>query len=218
MAKEVSGRWVRKGGEERAEGEGEGEGEETKGGSEGETEEKGQGEAGKKAETDTRKKSDGETTVKEKETHTSLKLTGLRDWSSAIFGDPLLATIFSDPLQQPPSPHFLEGFNGEEPDPDPNPRHLPPNLGYPLDRTIIEDIDTAWIRLLFYQIYHAVARIVTEFYRPRQDSSARELEGRRKLNEVLARLAEVPDDAKKRHQRPSGEMSPAKRVRGGEDG
>ncbi|KAK4041007.1 hypothetical protein C8A01DRAFT_34947 [Parachaetomium inaequale] len=141
------------------------------------------------------------------------KLTGLRDWSSAVFGDPLLATIFSDPHQQPPSAAFLEGFNDEKLDPDPRHTHLP----YPLNRAIIEGVDTAWIRLLFYQAYHAVARIVSEFYRPRQDSSARELEARRKLNEVLAKLAEVPDDSKKKHQRPSGEMSPAKRLRGAED-
>jgi hypothetical protein len=97
---------------------------------------------------------------------------------------------------------------------------------------------------------------VSEFYRPRQESSARELEARKKLNEVLARLGEVGDDfgvgvgvarsvaaaaavagggdigaagggggggaggvdvAKRRMRRGSGEMSPAKRVRGGED-
>ncbi|KAL2194569.1 hypothetical protein P885DRAFT_42857 [Corynascus similis CBS 632.67] len=149
----------------------------------------------------------------------SLNVTGLRDWSSAIFGDPLLATIFSDPVghQQPPPPTFLEGFNAEKPDtgPDHHPQassHLP----YPLDGTILEGVDTAWVRLLLYQVYHTVTRIVGEFYRPRQDSGARELEARRKLNEVLAKLAEVPDDVKRRHRRPSGEMSPAKRPRSGD--
>ncbi|KAH8645633.1 hypothetical protein BX600DRAFT_477722 [Xylariales sp. PMI_506] len=33
-------------------------------------------------------------------------LTGLRDWSNSIFGDPLMACIFS----QNPSPEFLDGF------------------------------------------------------------------------------------------------------------
>ncbi|KAL2185992.1 hypothetical protein L209DRAFT_688592 [Thermothelomyces heterothallicus CBS 203.75] len=146
-----------------------------------------------------------------------LKLTGLRDWSSAIFGDPLLATIFSDPVgnRQPPSSAFLEGFNAEDLDHnsghDPGARRLP----YPLDldHTIIQGVDTAWIRILFYKVYHAVTRIVREFYRPRPDSSARELEARRQLNGVLAKLAEVSGDAKKRHPRPTGEMSPAKRPR-----
>ena len=146
-----------------------------------------------------------------------LKFAGLRDWSSCVFGDPLLATVFSDPLlqqhqhQHQPSTAFLQGFNGSIPDSRPS---SPTRLPFPLNRDIIEDIDTAWIRLLLYQVYHAVARIVREFYRPRPDSSARELEARKSLNEVLAKLAEVPDDPKRRHQRPSGEMSPAKRVKG----
>lgn len=172
-----------------------------------------------------------------------LTLTGLRDWSSAIFGDPLLATVFSDPHQLPPSPSFLDGFNNSF-SPDSNPPNNTTNLPYPLNPTIIQSPATAHIRLLLYQVYHAVARIVSEFYRPRQQSSTRELEARRKLNEVLARLAEVGDDggggvasgvatggvtaaaaaagdavdiAKRRLRRGSGEMSPAKRVRGGED-
>jgi hypothetical protein len=204
----------------------------------------------------------------------TLALTGLRDWSSAIFGDPLLAALFSDPHQLPPSASFLDGFNNNSspnaspnasinpssPPNHPNPQNHPPPdpphplLPYPLNPTIIQSAQTAHIRLLLYQVYHAVVRIVSEFYRPRQESSARELEARRKLNEVLARLGEVGDDfgvgvarsvsvgvgavggdggvigggsggtgagvvdvAKRRLRRGSGEMSPAKRVRGGED-
>jgi hypothetical protein len=207
-----------------------------------------------------------------------LALTGLRDWSSAIFGDPLLASLFSDPHQLPPSPSFLDGFNSplhpssspthshphqpsdhhhHHPPPNlPTPHSHPPTLPYPLNPAIIQSPQTAHIRLLLYQVYHAVARVVSEFYRPRQESSARELEARKKLNEVLARLGEVGDDfgvgvgvarsvaaaaavagggdigaagggggggaggvdvAKRRMRRGSGEMSPAKRVRGGED-
>ncbi|KAK4156429.1 hypothetical protein C8A00DRAFT_12645 [Chaetomidium leptoderma] len=200
-------------------------------GGKGEEEEE-QGRGGEKeqeevvGEVDTEEEKSEATTQTETDTqHTrprpNLKLTGLRDWSSCVFGDPLLAAVFSDLHQQPPSTAFLEGFNGDDDDDDdddkpdhPRHAHAHHHLPYPLNRTVIEDIDTAWIRLLFYQVYHAVARIVGEFYRPRQDSTARELEARRKLNEVLARLAEVPDDAKKRHKRPSGEMSPAKRIRG----
>ncbi|KAK4124195.1 hypothetical protein N657DRAFT_571124 [Parathielavia appendiculata] len=153
-----------------------------------------------------------------------LRVTGLCDWSSCVFGDPLLAAVFSDPQQQqPPSSAFLGGFSGEkqrEPNPDYHHRRpLDPHhhLPFPLNEIVIEATDTAWIRILLYQVYHAATHIVGEFYRPRQDSSARELEARRKLNEALARLAEVPDDAKRKHQRPSGEMSPAKRQRGPEE-
>ncbi|KXX78545.1 hypothetical protein MMYC01_204961 [Madurella mycetomatis] len=140
----------------------------------------------------------------------NLNVTGLRDWSSCVFGDPLLATVFSDPQQQPPSAGFLEGFNGKKPQQKLDAADI---KHIPLNRDIIEAVDTAWIRLLLYQAYHSVVHIVSEFYRPRPDSSTRELEARRKLNEVLARLAEVADDAKRRHQRPSGEMSPAKRIK-----
>ncbi|KAH6649639.1 hypothetical protein F5144DRAFT_12927 [Chaetomium tenue] len=165
---------------------------------------------------DNEEKGEPDTTQKrDTQSQQNLKLTGLRDWSSAIFGDPLLASVFSDPHQPLPSSAFLEGFNGKKPDPSADSRHT--KLPYPLNPTTIENSDTAWIRLLFYQVYHTVTRIVSEFYRPRQDSSARELEARKKLNEVLAKLAEVPDNTKKRHQRPSGEMSPAKRLRGAED-
>lgn len=104
------------------------------------------------------------------------------------------------------------------PDHDYHPSSQTRHLLFPLNRDIIEDVDTAWIRLLLYAVYHSVAGIVSEFYRPRPDSSVRELEARRALNEVLEKLVEVPDDPKKRHRRPSGEMSPAKRLRGVEDG
>ncbi|KAK4236942.1 hypothetical protein C8A03DRAFT_35141 [Achaetomium macrosporum] len=149
-----------------------------------------------------------EAAQKETDTRPRLELSGLRDWSSCVFGDPLLATAFSDPQQQPPSTDLLRGFNGKEIE------HAPTRTQpIPLDGSIIESVDTAWIRLLLYQVYHAVVRIVSEFYRPRQDSSARELAARKELNEALARLGEVPDDANKKHQRPSGEMSPAKRIK-----
>ncbi|KAK4136213.1 hypothetical protein BT67DRAFT_491732 [Trichocladium antarcticum] len=138
-----------------------------------------------------------------------LRVSGLRDWSSCVFGDPLLAAVFSDPLQQPPPAAFLAGFNGGTVE-----RTRTRDHDLPLDTSIVDDADNAWIRLLLYQVYHAVAHIVSGFYRPRPDSSARELEARRRLNEVLARLADVPDEPKRRHPRPSGDMSPAKRLRG----
>ncbi|KAG7284130.1 hypothetical protein NEMBOFW57_010491 [Staphylotrichum longicolle] len=186
-----------------------------------------EGKQGKEVEGDRKIKVEREETEDEADTQhqqrpqttPNLKLAGLRDWSSCVFGDPLFATVFSDPLlQQAPSTAFLEGFNGDMRDHDHHPSSLDRHLPFPLNPDIIEDVDTAWIRLLLYQVYHSVARIVGEFYRPRPDSSARELEARRALNEVLERLAEVPDSPKRRHRRPSGEMSPAKRIRGVEDG
>lgn len=93
------------------------------------------------------------------------KVTGLRDWSRGIFGDPLLSSCFENS-----SEGFLEGWR--------------------LDGTedIIEDEEGGATRLLLYRCYHATVTIVTEYYRPQPDSSRRELEGRRKLTVVLAEL------------------------------
>ncbi|KAK0713830.1 hypothetical protein B0T26DRAFT_606980, partial [Lasiosphaeria miniovina] len=135
------------------------------------------------------------------ESKSSLRVCGLRDWSNCIFGDPLLATVFSEG----PSESFLEGFNGTKTDPGP--------AQLPLGRDIIDDVDSADVRLIIYQTYHATVSIVREFYRPHGDSSRRELEARRRLNEVLSRLVEVQADSKRKHPRPSGEMSPAKRIK-----
>jgi len=96
------------------------------------------------------------------------RVTGLRDWSQGIFGDPLLSSCFEDS-----SEGFLEGWrlNGAE--------------------DIIEDEEGGATRLLLYKCYRAIVNIVTEYYRPQPDSSRRELEGRRKLTNVLAELEKV---------------------------
>jgi len=127
------------------------------------------------------------------------QVVGLRDWSNAVFGDPLLSTAFSNN----PSKELLNGFYGSKTD-----NHQSPN---PKSE---EKNDSTKTRLLLYQAYHATVAIVTEFYRPQSDSTARELAGRRKLTEALMKLEEVEDDPKhSRHRRPSGEMSPAKKLK-----
>lgn len=134
-------------------------------------------------------------------------VSGLQDWSSSLFGDPLVASIFSDG----PSEAFLEGFSGTS------------STGLVagalrVSRDVIDDLPGASVRLMLYQMYHALVCIVREFYRPRVDSSKRELAARKRLNEVLAKLADVADDPKRSHKRPSGEMSPAKRLKGDDGG
>ncbi|KAJ9158031.1 hypothetical protein NKR19_g3755 [Coniochaeta hoffmannii] len=127
------------------------------------------------------------------------QVVGLRDWSNAVFGDPLLSTAFSNN----PSKELLNGFYGSKTD-----NHQSTN---PKSE---EKNDSTKTRLLLYQAYHATVAIVTEFYRPQSDSTARELAGRRKLTEALMKLEEVEDDPKhSRHRRPSGEMSPAKKLK-----
>ncbi|KAK0669742.1 hypothetical protein QBC41DRAFT_319161 [Cercophora samala] len=181
----------------------------------------------------------------------AIRIAGLQSWSNCIFGDPLFATVFSDPPDlslPPPSASFLGGFNSPAPSTSPpqpsasttTTTTATANYLSTLDPRIIEALPSAPVRLLFYQTYHILTRIVAEFYRPRPDSTTRELEARRKLNVVLAKLAEVPDDFlcppeahytslpatpnsststkslnKREHAvaRPTGEMSPAKRMR-----
>ena len=78
--------------------------------------------------------------------------------------------------------------------------------------TTAQQRDASETRLLLYQAYHATVSIVTEFYRPRSESTARELAARRKLTEVLMRLEEVKDGLERsRHKKPSGETSLAKK-------
>lgn len=113
------------------------------------------------------------------------KLTGLRSWSQGIFGDPLLSDCFEDP-----SDGFWEGWRegGED---------------------IVQDADNTEARLLIYRCFRAVTSIVTEYYRPQDDSSRRELEGRRKLTSALAELekVDVESDTLKRQKRSSSSES-----------
>ncbi|KAG4412094.1 hypothetical protein IFR04_014769 [Cadophora malorum] len=99
-----------------------------------------------------------------------VELTGLRNWSQGVFGDPLISSCFDSPSKE-----FLEGWveGGDE---------------------VIEDEENKEGRLLLYQCYRAVVAIVTEYYRPQSDSSKRELEGRRKLTSALKVLDELFND------------------------
>jgi hypothetical protein len=127
-----------------------------------------------------------------------LQVVGLQDWSNVIFGDPLLATAFSNK----PSDELRDGYNGTA-----------TAQGSKILSSEDQD-DSTKARLLLYQAYHAVVTIVTEFYRPQVDSTARELAARRKLTEALMKLEEIEDDPKQgRNRRPSGEMSPAKKLK-----
>ncbi|KAE9369469.1 hypothetical protein N431DRAFT_345080 [Stipitochalara longipes BDJ] len=96
-----------------------------------------------------------------------VRLAGLRSWSQGVFGDPLLADCFDGPSES-----CLEGWRegGED---------------------IIEDQANAQARILLYQCFRAVVCIVTEYYRPQNDSSRRELEGRRKLTSALAEIEKL---------------------------
>ncbi|TGO18721.1 hypothetical protein BTUL_0008g01060 [Botrytis tulipae] len=118
----------------------------------------------------------------------SLKVTGLRNWSQGVFGDPLLSNVFENP-----SEGFMEGWKaGDEDD-------------------LIEDTGNAEVRLLLYRCYRAVLGIVTEYYRPQNDSSRRELENRRNLTAALSELEKVDvavNDMLKRARSLSSSVAP----------
>lgn len=134
----------------------------------------------------------------------TITLNGLRDWSHAVFGDPLFARAFT----HEPTHHFLCGFGGRSQETMSSPgkqhkiRDLPEYAGH------------GAIRLLLYQCYHDIVDIVTTFYRPTKDSRTLEMAARRRLTAVLAELEklEIPSSVR-RHRRLSGEMSPSKRAR-----
>ncbi|KAF4493345.1 hypothetical protein FAGAP_10537 [Fusarium agapanthi] len=130
-----------------------------------------------------------------------IEVTGLRQWSNCVFGDPLMATVFSKRPNL--SDDFWRGFD--------NP--LPGETTV----SLIEDRDNAHIRMLLYECYHAVVTLVGEYYRPQTDSSRRELATRKHLGNLLARLEELDDRGQQRRRRMSGEMSPAKRPRSGQE-
>ena len=131
-------------------------------------------------------------------------VTGLRDWSNCVFGDPLFARGFSDQ----PSGDFARGFLGGL---ESVPRRSSNVDGDGADP--IEDRQNSATRLLLYQAYHATVAIVREFYGSRTDRGKTELAARMKLTEVLSQLEEVDDVPKRRNRRLSGAMSPAKRFR-----
>ncbi|KAF7545647.1 hypothetical protein G7Z17_g9016 [Cylindrodendrum hubeiense] len=134
-----------------------------------------------------------------------IEVTGLRHWSNCLFGDPLMASVFS----KLPTRDFWSGFDR------PLPGDEDPSTDSPSG--VVEDEPNAHIRLLLYECYHAVVAVVREFYRPQNDSSKRELAARKQLGEVLSRLDDLDDLGAPRRRRPSGEVSPAKRSKSGDE-
>ncbi|OTA99497.1 hypothetical protein M426DRAFT_67703 [Hypoxylon sp. CI-4A] len=133
----------------------------------------------------------------------TISLTGIRDWSNCIFGDPLFAEVFN----QQPSAEFLRGFRGTD------------GRGESTDDGVVEDCENAPMRLLLYECYHATVGVVKQFYRPGPNSSDREIAARRRLATALRRLQEVDDETSgKRPRRPSANVVawPVKRPKANE--
>ncbi|RYP64400.1 hypothetical protein DL769_006681 [Monosporascus sp. CRB-8-3] len=147
----------------------------------------------------------------------NIAVTGIWDWGSAVYGDPLFATAFN----REASSEFLRGFR-LSPRADTSPpsrkaskrsRDEDNRRGEDSDEygedDIIEDKDNASIRLLLYECYHATVGVVTQFYRPGPDSNTKELTARRRLAATLVALNEVGEAAVgKRPRRVSGDTWP----------
>lgn len=139
-------------------------------------------------------------------------VTGLRDWSNCIFGDPLVTAVFSEE----PSSELLRGFRQQT-----LPSIASSSLGVGIQRLssptpddLIEDRENASVRLLLYECYHATVCVIKQFYRPTvADGTKREMEARRRLAAVLNKLAEVDENATKRPRTASVEIWPAKRAK-----
>ncbi|KFH42912.1 hypothetical protein ACRE_063640 [Hapsidospora chrysogenum ATCC 11550] len=102
------------------------------------------------------------------------KVTGLRDWSNCIFGDPLIALRFANR----PSQEFLEGLNTPIGDSD------------PFDHAgVIEDRAHAPERLALYECYHSLCGIARQYRRPRDVEVDMELYWRKRLQDSLASLS-----------------------------
>ncbi|KAI8627564.1 hypothetical protein F5Y19DRAFT_465764 [Xylariaceae sp. FL1651] len=139
----------------------------------------------------------------------TIRVTGLRDWSNCIFGDPLFATAFSHT-----NPEFERGFKQTF---DAHVKHENDGSDEQQENTdIIEDPDNASTRILLYECYHATVSIVRQFYRPDADSSEREIAARRRLVAALAKLdhVDVAGSAEKRPRRLSRDEWPVKKPRG----
>lgn len=113
----------------------------------------------------------------------SMSVTGLRNWSNCIFGDPLMAIIFARELP----PAFVHGLR------EPLPRHDPFVRTSP-----VQDPDRAEARSALYQCFHGLVLIAQNFYHYRVPPDVPEerdlqLVGRRLVKKALQRLDGIDD-------------------------
>jgi hypothetical protein len=107
-----------------------------------------------------------------------VELSGIRDWGSCVFGDPLLSSAFAGG----PSADFVRGISCPAFDGDPF--HSAP---------LIEDQAHAHIRLLLYECYHALVWIAKPYYGRRNGADDQELPARGRLQGLLYKLEALDD-------------------------
>ncbi|PGH18887.1 hypothetical protein AJ80_04305 [Polytolypa hystricis UAMH7299] len=91
----------------------------------------------------------------------SKEVTGFTDFSSAVWGDPFLVDVFTNP-----STAFLDGYGHD-----------------------VMDEGSYQIRILLYSCYHHLKNLVRQYYRNRNDDE--EMRARRVLTANLAEMSEL---------------------------
>ncbi|OAR01297.1 hypothetical protein LLEC1_02716 [Akanthomyces lecanii] len=130
-----------------------------------------------------------------------IRVTGIREWAKAIFGDPLLSIM----LSQAPSEYLLSGFCA--------------SLVDTLDdmdevsEALLQNRQHVQIRLNLYRIYHALNAISVEYIRRDEGSDPRELRARRALVEAVRELDTFDKAETSKRRRRRLEVAPSKRAR-----
>ena len=130
----------------------------------------------------------------------SIEVTGLKDWSMCVFGDPLFATMFG----KGPSCEFWRGFE----------ESLPKDtLGQHSTLTSIEDKPHSHVRVLLYEMYHGLSMIAQGYRRREAKDDTKAMEGRRRLAAALGALDKLDDCGQPNHDNPEAEIPKAKRTK-----
>mgnify|MGYP005988848069 CR=1 FL=1 len=131
-----------------------------------------------------------------------IKVTGLREWSCGVFGDPLFTAAFTDGT----NPDLWDGYYTS----------LGPDaVNADYSGSPIVDRNHVFIRLLLYQIYHGLVTVVKAFVTRHPDSFDIQMQGRKKMMSSIRKLDEFDDQGKPIQEPPFLEASSAKRFKSG---
>ncbi len=133
----------------------------------------------------------------------TVQVTGVREWIKSVFGDPLLAAAFCSNQKE----SIFEGFN--------QPSDSIPSSCDEASDSLPNCSHDVRIRLLLYQMYHALNAITVEYLRRDNGSDPREMQARKALLEALRGLDSIEDLEVLKRPRDQIEASPAKRVKTG---
>lgn len=131
----------------------------------------------------------------------AVEVTGLREWSNFIFGDPLFTYTFSNQ----PSSTLVHGFNARIENLEPG---VVDCVGSP-----VKGSTYAATRLVLYQMYHATAAVVREFISREANAYERELEARKQLMVAVRHMDTLKDIVLPTRERPFMTQPSTKRAK-----